>query len=245
MGVIIQSWRLFCRFDVERKLRVSLLKSSVRGMQTGEEISASDLRAAARGSIRARRSFGYEVARILFVGFHKLSGWSVEGAMPPDLKTVIVAAPHDTNWDLLRMLGVAFYYRIPVRWMGKKSLGQGPFGWVMRWWGLLPVDRNASTSLVAQVAAEFEACEEMIIVIAPEGTRKKVNRWKSGFYNIALAAQVPISLGFMDYYRKVGGVDGVVMPTGNFVADMERILAFYSERVTRFDPPSLQMPSGD
>ena len=165
--------------------------------------------------------------------------------MPPDLKTVIVAAPHTTNWDLLRMLGVAFYYRIPVRWMGKKSLGEGPFGWVMRWWGLLPVDRSASTSLVSQVAAEIKAADELIVVIAAEGTRRKVRHWKSGFYNIALAAQVPISLGFMDYHRKVGGVGAVVMPTGNYAADMEQILAFYAAHVTQFEPPSLEFPSGD
>lgn len=208
-------------------------------------MSAIDLKAAARASIRPRRSFGYELARVAFVGFHKLSGWSVESAMPADLKTVIIAAPHSTNWDLLRMLGIAFYYRAPVRWMGKKSLGEGPFGWLMRWWGLLPVDRDSSTSLVTQVVEAFDAAEEMIVVIAPEGTRSKVKRWKTGFYNIAVGAQVPISMGFIDYKRKMGGVGGPVMPTGNFVADMEEILAFYDRHLQVFDAPSLEMPEDD
>lgn len=200
------------------------------------------MRAAARASIRAPRSFGYELARAFFVGFHRLSGWSVETAMPPDLKTVIIAAPHSTNWDLVRMLGIAFYYRIPVRWMGKHTLGEGPFGWLMRWWGLLPVDRKNSTSLVQQVADAFKQADEMIVVIAPEGTRSKVKRWKTGFYNIALAAQVPISLGYIDYDRKTGGVGGPVMPTGNFVEDMEKIFEFYDTHLQNFEAPSLREP---
>ncbi|MDJ0921262.1 MAG: lysophospholipid acyltransferase family protein [Henriciella sp.] len=203
------------------------------------------LRAEARASIRPRRSFGYELARVFFAGFHRLSGWSVEEGMPPDLKTVVLAAPHNTNWDLMRMLGVAFYYRIPVRWMGKKSLGEGPFGWMMRWWGLLPVDRSQSTSLVDQVVEAFNTSDELIVVIAAEGTRSKVKQWKTGFYNIAYKAGVPISLGFMDYDRKVGGVGGPFMPTGNFAADMEEILAFYHAHVVNFDPPSIQMPRDD
>ncbi len=205
-------------------------------------MSKTDLKAAARASVRPRRSLGYEIARFFFVGFHKLSGWSVESAMPPDLKTVIIAAPHSTNWDLPRMLGIAFYYRIPVRWMGKRKLGEGPFGWMMRWWGLLPVDREKSMSIVQQVSDAFDDAEEMIVVIAPEGTRSKVKRWKTGFYNIALAAQVPICLGYIDYDRKTGGVGGPVMPTGDFVEDMEKIFEFYDTHLQNFEPPSLRMP---
>ncbi len=205
----------------------------------------TDLKLAARASIRPWRGLGYEMARWAFVGFNKISGWSVESAMPPDLKTVIIAAPHTTNWDLLRMLGIAFYYRIPVRWMGKKSLGEGPFGWLMHWWGLLPVNRDRTTSLVEQVIAAYNESEELLVVIAPEGTRSTVKSWKTGFYNIARGAQVPISLGFIDDSRKIGGVGGPFMPTGNFAADMEVILAFYDQHVENFEPPALRMPDQD
>ncbi|MEM9841348.1 MAG: 1-acyl-sn-glycerol-3-phosphate acyltransferase [Pseudomonadota bacterium] len=197
----------------------------------------TDMKARARQSKRAPRSFGYEIARWFFYGLYRLLGWQVLGQAPSDKKLVIIAAPHETNWDLTQMLGIAFYYRIPVRWMGKKSLGEGPFGWLMRWWGLLPVDRNGSTNLVQQVVEAFQDAEEMALVIAPEGTRADVKAWKTGFYNIALDANVPVALGFIDYANKLGGLDGRLLPSGDYVADMETVAEFYTARVSRFNHP--------
>lgn len=188
-------------------------------------------------SKRSPRSFGYEVARVFFYGLYRLMGWRVMGEAPSNKKMVIIAAPHETNWDLTQMLGIAFYYRIPVRWMGKKSLGEGTFGWLMRWWGLLPVDRQGSTNLVDQVVAAYEQSEEMVLVIAPEGTRQDVKAWKTGFYNIAAAAQVPVALGFIDYANKFGGLDGTLIPSGEYEADMQTVAAFYAARVSRFNHP--------
>ena len=193
--------------------------------------------ARAERSKRPRRSFGYEVARVLFYGLYRLMGWRVLGEAPPDKKMVIIAAPHETNWDLTQMLGIAFYYRIPVRWMGKKSLGEGPFGWLMRWWGLLPVNRSGSTQLVDQVVEAYSTADEMCLVIAPEGPRSDVQAWKTGLYNIALAAEVPIALGFIDYDNMFGGLDGTLVPCGDYKADMETVAAFYAARVSRFNHP--------
>ena len=201
------------------------------------------MKSRAKRSKRPPRSLGYELARLFFYGLYRLLGWQVIGAAPPDKKLVIIAAPHETNWDLTQMLGIAFYYRIPVRWMGKKSLGEGLFGWLMRWWGLLPVDGNASTRLVDQVSAAFREADEMALVFAPEGTRADVKAWKTGFYNIAMAAGVPIALGFIDYERKYGGIDGVLVPTGEYEADMQTVAAYYSERVSRFNHPLTGEPS--
>lgn len=213
------------------------------GHEQGEH--GLSLAAKARQSRRPRRSFSYEVARGCFYGFYRLMGWKVLDAMPISRKMVIIAAPHETNWDLPFMLGIAFYYRVPVRWMGKKSLGTGPFGWLMRWWGLLPVDRQQSTSIVDQVVAAFDASDEMAVVIAPEGTRSDVKAWKTGFYNIALAANVPISIGFVDYSRKLGGVGGPLIPTGDYEADMALVATFLGERVSRFNHPVSGLPQGD
>ena len=195
------------------------------------------MKARAQRSKRPPRSFAYEIARVLFYGLYRLMGWQVLGEAPQDKKLVIIAAPHETNWDLTQMLGIAFYYRIPVRWMGKKSLGEGPFGWLMRWWGLLPVDRSGSTRLVDQVVTAYEANDELALVIAPEGTRADVEAWKTGFYNIALEAEVPVALGFIDYANKFGGLDGTLVPCGDYAADMEKVAAFYSARVSRFNHP--------
>lgn len=203
------------------------------------------MQAKARAAIRPRRSFGFELARALFVGIYKLSGWKVCDAMPAERKIVIIAAPHTSNWDLLTMLAVTLYYRVPVRWMGKKSLGEGPFGWVMRWWGLLSVDREKSTSIVDQVAQAFAASDEMAVVIAPEGTRANVAAWKTGFYNIAVAAQVPIALGFIDSGLKLAGVGGPFTPTGDYDANMAAIGEFYAERLRTYSVPQPRPETDD
>ncbi|MEM8617181.1 MAG: 1-acyl-sn-glycerol-3-phosphate acyltransferase [Pseudomonadota bacterium] len=214
-------------------------------MRTKAAMDIEEMKARAKASKRPARSFGYEIARFFFYGFYRLRGWRVLGAAPSDKKLVIIAAPHETNWDLPMMLGIAFYYRIPVRWMGKKSLGEGPFGWFMRWWGLLPVDRDSSTNLVDQVAAAYAARDEMAVVIAPEGTRSDVKAWKTGFYNISNAAGVPVALGFIDYSKKLGGIDGALIPTGDYASDMETVAAYYRARVSRFNHPVTGAPEGD
>ena len=201
--------------------------------------------AKAHASIRPRRSFGFELARFIFVGIYKLSGWKLHDAMPADRKLVIIAAPHTSNWDLLTMLAVTLYYRVPVRWMGKKSLGQGPFGWVMRWWGLLAVDRQQSTSIVDQVAQAYAQADEMAVVIAPEGTRSDVSAWKTGFHAIAVAAQVPIALGFIDSEAKFAGVGGPFMPTGDYAVDMAAIGEFYATRLNNYSVPQPQPETND
>ncbi len=208
-------------------------------------VDADEMIAKARSAIRPRRSFGFELARFIFVGIYKLSGWKVHDAMPPDRRMVIIAAPHTSNWDLLTMLAVTLYYRVPVRWMGKKSLGKGPFGWVMRWWGLLPVDRKQSTSVVDQVAQAYATMDELHVVIAPEGTRSDVTAWKTGFHSIAVAAGVPIALGFIDSEAKIAGAGGPYMPTGDYTADMAAIGEFYAARLKNYSVPQPEPEADD
>jgi len=216
--------------------RAQSLASSESGIWS-LPVDADEMIAKARSAIRSRRSFGFELARFIFVGIYKLSGWKVHDAMPPDRRMVIIAAPHTSNWDLLTMLAVTLYYRVPVRWMGKKSLGTGPFGWIMRWWGLLPVDRKQSTSVVDQVAQAYAAADELHVVIAPEGTRSDVTAWKTGFHSIAVAAGVPIALGFIDSDLKIAGAGGPYRPTGNYPADMAAIGDFYAARLKNYSVP--------
>ena len=131
-------------------------------------------------------------------------GWRVEGE-PPPRKCVIIAAPHTSNWDFPFMLATAYVIGFRISWMGKHTLFWGPFGPLMRALGGIPVDRRAPQNLVQQVAERFARSDELILAIPPEGTRKKVEHWKSGFYQIACVARVPVVMGFLDFERKVGG----------------------------------------
>lgn len=170
------------------------------------------------------------VLRALSVAFLKLNGWKVEGSLPPEArKSVFIAAPHTSNWDLPYTLMVAFVLRLNIYWMGKASIFRFPFGGVMRWLGGIAVNRDKSNNLVAASAqAIVEADGPLQLVVPPEGTRGKTRHWKTGFYFIAQQAQVPIVLAFMDYERKAGGLGPIFQPTGNVEADLAAIKLFYA-----------------
>jgi len=160
----------------------------------------------------------------------KLAGWKVEGSLPPSCqKSVFIAAPHTSNWDLPFTLMVAFALRLNIYWMGKHQIFRFPFRHTMMWLGGIPVERNTSNNLVeASAQAIIAADGPLQLVVPPEGTRSKVRYWKTGFYYIALGAKVPIVMAYMDYSRKVSGLGPVFMPTGDIEADMVAIKAFYA-----------------
>lgn len=164
------------------------------------------------------------------VAFLKLAGWKVTGALPPGVgKCVLIAAPHTSNWDLPYTLMVAFQLRLHVYWMGKQSIFSPPFRGLMMWLGGIPVDRERSTNLVAASAEAIRNADRPLqLVVPPEGTRSKERYWKTGFYYIALGADVPIVMAYMDYQRKLSGLGPVFHPTGDIDADMQVIKAFYA-----------------
>lgn len=164
------------------------------------------------------------------VAFLKIAGWKVTGALPPGVgKCVLIAAPHTSNWDLPYTLMVAFQLRLHVYWMGKQSIFSPPFRGLMMWLGGIPVDRERSTNLVAASAEAIrDADRPLQLVVPPEGTRSKERYWKTGFYYIAMGANVPIVMAYMDYHRKLSGLGPVFHPTGDIDADMQVIKAFYA-----------------
>jgi 1-acyl-sn-glycerol-3-phosphate acyltransferase len=170
------------------------------------------------------------VLRAFSLAFLRAKGWKIEGALPPDaVKCVLIAAPHTSNWDLPYTLMVAFVLRLNVYWMGKQSLFGAPFGGLMRWLGGIAVDRDKSSNLVAASALAIQAADGPLqLVVPPEGTRGKTRQWKTGFYYIALQAQVPIVLAYMDYKRKLSGLGPVFTPTGDVACDMAEIKRFYA-----------------
>lgn len=170
------------------------------------------------------------VLRAVSVAFLKLNGWTVEGQLPPEArKSVFIAAPHTSNWDLPYTLMVAFALRLNVYWMGKASIFRFPFGALMRWLGGIAVDRSKANNLVAASAQAIQDAEGPLqLVVPPEGTRGKTRHWKTGFYFIAQQANVPIVLAYMDYQRKVSGIGPIFQPTGDVEADLAAIKAFYA-----------------
>ena len=125
------------------------------------------------------------------------------------------------------MLATAHVMGVRISWFGKHTLFIPPLGWFMRKLGGIPVDRRAPQSLVIQMAERFRSSDELVLAIPPEGTRSKVDLWKSGFYHIASHSGVPIGLGYLDYERKLCGLGMFVIPGGNVNEDMDKIRAFY------------------
>lgn len=159
--------------------------------------------------------------------FLKSMGWRVEGEIPDIKKFVIIAAPHTSNWDFPITLAVAFAMRMKIYWMGKAAIFRWPFAATFRWLGGIPIDRSKTNNVVEQSIRSFRELERLIMLVPPEGTRKKVSYWKTGFYHIAQGANVPIVLGFLDYRRKIGGIGPTFHPTGQIERDMQAIKAFY------------------
>lgn len=168
--------------------------------------------------------------KALSIGFLKLTGWKLDGQLPPGgERSVLIAAPHTSNWDLPYTLMVAFALGLNVRWMGKQSIFKFPFGGIMRWLGGIPVDRSKANNLVAASAESLmQSPQPFQLVVPPEGTRSKTRYWKTGFYYIALTAKVPIVMAYMDYSRKVSGLGPIFQPTGDVEKDMADIKAFYA-----------------
>lgn len=170
------------------------------------------------------------ILRALSIGFLKLTGWRIEGELPAEAtRSVLIAAPHTSNWDLPYTLMVAFALNLNVYWMGKQSIFRPPFRGLMKWLGGIPVNREQSTNLVAASAQAIrEASGSLQLIVPPEGTRSKTRYWKTGFYYIALGAGVPIVTAYMDYATKRSGLGPIFVPTGNIEADMSAIKAFYA-----------------
>lgn len=158
----------------------------------------------------------------------------------PDLpKFVIIVAPHTSNWDFLVGLAVKWALGVDARWLGKHTLFIPPLGWFMRAIGGVPVDRSNRQNLVEQSVREFESREQFVLVIAPEGTRRKVNEWRSGFWHVAKRAGVPICCVAFDWGRRTVRLGPTISADENDPrAGIARVRSCYDD-VRGYDP-SLQ-----
>ncbi|RQV99443.1 MAG: glycerol acyltransferase [Calditrichaeota bacterium] len=180
-------------------------------------------------SFRSRYNIPGILCRIILAAI----GWKTSSISQLRPKFVLIGAPHTSNWDFV--LGYLAMTAIGLRlhWVGKHTLFRPPIGWFLKWMGGIPVNRGIRRNFVDQVIRSFRDCDQLIVAIAPEGTRKKTDRWKSGFYYIARGAQVPLVLGFVDYAQKSAGIGKIVEVTGDMEKDLEEMREFYIKVVPR------------
>ena len=162
---------------------------------------------------------------VLFVllGVFRWQRWTLSGEPPKSRRCVIIGAPHTSNWDFIFFLGTTHAFGLRPAFMGKDSLFRWPLGRFMREMGGVPVIRSSSQNYVDQIVAEFGRREDMMLVVAPEGTRKGAERWKSGFYHIARGAGVPIVLAWVDQASRRGGLGPEIVLTDDYETDLARI----------------------
>lgn len=167
-------------------------------------------------------------------------GWKIDETFSENPKTILIGAPHTSNWDfILAMLAMsAMGYQF--NWVAKQSMFFWPIAGTFRKMGGVPLDRGKSSGFVSKCIRLFEERQRFVLAIAPEGTRSLTPNWKSGFYQIAIGAGVPISFGYVDYKNKVTGIGGSFMPTGDRQEDIKIIAAFYEKIEGRF--PDKQSP---
>jgi 1-acyl-sn-glycerol-3-phosphate acyltransferase len=157
----------------------------------------------------------------------RLAGWRFEGVMPDVPQSVLIVAPHTSNWDFAVGLSAKFALGMAGNWLGKHTIFVWPLGPVWRWLGGIPVDRKAATGVVDDALAAIRRSRQICVVIAPEGTRKRVDRWKNGFHRIAVAADIPVLPVVFDYSRRVVALLPAERMSGDLEKDLARLQSFY------------------
>lgn len=164
----------------------------------------------------------------------KINSWRLNVNRPEAKSYILVGAPHTSNWDFIFTLLLIYATGIKMHWIAKDSLFRWPFGGLFRRLGGIAVNRRSKTDFVSQIVTVFNKNSELVVAISPEGTRKKIDYWKTGFYYMALGAKVPIALGYIDYQRKEVGIGPNFYPTGDIQADFELIKAFYTDKKGKY-----------
>ncbi|WP_431797397.1 1-acyl-sn-glycerol-3-phosphate acyltransferase [Microbacterium kunmingense] len=168
--------------------------------------------------------------RLIAQVYWAFSRWTLVTEPAPARPTVVLGAPHTSNWDFVLMLGIAWRLKMRFRWLGKESLFRGWRGPIMRAIGGIPVDRSNPAGVVDTLVGRIRDGDVFGLVVTPEGTRGGVAHWKSGFYRIAREAGLPVTLGYVDRTTMTTGLGPTLMLTGDVRADMDAIRAFYADK---------------
>ena len=168
--------------------------------------------------------------RFLAILILRLIGWTSIGSKVSVPKYVLIGAPHTSNWDFPLMLLVVLELRLQLFWMGKHTLFPFPFSGIMKWLGGIPINRTKSHNVVSDIVGQFKSNDNFVVLVPPEGTRRKVSEWKTGFYHIANNAGVPILMGYVNAEKKEAGFANFFYPTGDLESDMKEIRSFYAQK---------------
>ena len=175
--------------------------------------------------------------------FYKIMGWSLIGAFPKVDKCIVIIAPHTSNLDFFMGLLIRRVLNEEFNFVGKSSLFRWPYGWYFRWMGGMPVDRTKNNNFVLACADLIKKVDQIHLTVAPEGSRKKVKKWKTGFYYIAKEAEVPIVLVAFDYGKKQITISDANYTSDDINSDFEMYKVFYKNisglRKSDFTAPSL------
>lgn len=159
----------------------------------------------------------------------KLLGWTAVGGPCPEKKAIILGVPHTSIWDFI--ISYLYYYSVGGKAyvMIKSDLFKGPLGWLLRKMGGLPVDRSNATRLLVSVIHEFNNRDSVHLALAPEGTRKPIKRWKTGFHTIARKTGAAVYLGYFDWGTKRVGRGERFELSEDAAADMAKIQQIYED----------------
>lgn len=160
--------------------------------------------------------------------YFRLTRWTIEGSVPDEPKLVIIGYPHTSNWDFFVFLALIRHFHLDVRLLAHAGLFVGPFGWLLRHWGGIPV--QGGEQVVSTAVALFDQSDSLFLVVAPEGTRAGGQAWRSGFWRIADAADVPVLMGFVDRKTKRMGFGPALRIAGDPEGWMERAREFYQDK---------------
>jgi 1-acyl-sn-glycerol-3-phosphate acyltransferase len=165
----------------------------------------------------------------------RLFGWHTDGSLPAGIqKAVVVSAPHTSYLDFIIGRLTFWAIRVNIRFLIKKEAFVFPLGLLIRAMGGIPVDRDKKKSnMVDEVVELFEKNETLVVVITPEGTRRRTEHWKKGFYLMALRANVPLALSFIDYKHKTGGIGPILYPSGDYEKDLAFIQDYYRDKTAK------------
>jgi 1-acyl-sn-glycerol-3-phosphate acyltransferase len=157
-----------------------------------------------------------------------LMRWRVEGDVPDLSKFVVAVAPHTSNWDFVVGVSAMFALDLRISFLGKHTLFRWPLSSFMRWIGGIPVDRSSRHGVVGDAVGAFERVEQRVLAIAPEGTRKPVERFRSGFLHIARGARVPVLLATLDWEKRCVRFGPLLEPSPDLDRDLRDVEAFFA-----------------
>ncbi|KOO57455.1 acyltransferase [Rheinheimera sp. KL1] len=163
-----------------------------------------------------------------------LGGWNIQGEVPAHKKMVIAVAPHTSNQDFFVGIAAALALDLKIRFLGKHSIFVWPVKGLLTALGGIPVDRSHTRGVVGQVVAEFEQSDALLLGLSPEGSRKKVAQWRSGFWHIAKQADVPICLVGLDYQSKQFVFGPCLTPGENFADDLQQMRTFFQQMTAKY-----------